>query len=138
MLNSLIGRLRPKPSVQAVQVSDDHVTLLKGDRPYAQIAWNEIQEVVTFKVDCLTYDDIRLALRVDDGWVEISEDAEGWSALSSALGRHLPTIPTDWYETVMLPPFAKCYRVLYKRAETSNSADPARREADTGPFKRNV
>jgi hypothetical protein len=58
---------------------------------------------------------IPLAFRVDDHWVEISEDTEGWSALSSALGRHFPTIPHDWYETVMLPPFATCYRVLYER-----------------------
>jgi hypothetical protein len=69
--------------------------LLEGDRQYAEIVRNEVQEVVTFKVDCGTYDDIRLAFRVSDHWIEVSEDAEGWSDLSSALGRYFPTIPPD-------------------------------------------
>jgi hypothetical protein len=57
-----------------------------------------------------------LAFRVTGGWVEVSEDAEGWSALSAAIERRFPTAPPDWYQTVMLPPFATCYRVLYERA----------------------
>jgi hypothetical protein len=114
-LRDLASRLRLEPSALALRVSDECVTLVKGDRQCAQVVWNEVREVVTFKRDLLTYDDICLAFRVDDGWVVISEDAEGWSALTSALGRRFPTIPPDWYQTVMLPPFATCYRVLFER-----------------------
>src|SRR5271155_1719690 len=115
-LRDLLSRLRPKSPALAVQVSDEGVTLLEGDRQYARFTWVEVREVVTFKRDLGTYDDIRLAFRVDDGWVEIGEDAEGWPALSAAINRHFPATPPDWYETGMLPPFETCYRVLYERA----------------------
>jgi len=114
-LRDLVGRLRPKAVALAVRVTDENITVLEGDRQCWQVGWDDIQEIVTFKLDLLTYDDIRLAFRVDDLWVELSEDAEGWSTLSSALARRFPTIPTDWYKTVIFPPFATCYRVLYER-----------------------
>lgn len=111
----LVNWLRPESPAPSVRVSDEGVTLLEGDRQCAHVAWCEVQEVVAFKRDLGTYDDIRLAFRVDGGWVEVSEDAEGWSALSAAIGRQFPTAPPDWHEAVMLPPFETCYRVLYKR-----------------------
>src|SRR4051794_18075677 len=97
LLRGLISRLRPKRSTLSVRVFDDFVTLFDGDRQSAQFVWNEVQEVVTFKRDLGTWDDICLAFRVNDRWFETSEDADGWSALSSALRRHFPTIPADWY-----------------------------------------
>jgi hypothetical protein len=114
-LRDLVSGLRWKPSALTVRVSDECVMLLEGDRQCARVVWNDVREVVTFKRDLLTYDDICLAFRVDDGWVVISEDAEGWSALTSALVHRFPTIAPDWYQTVMLPPFATCYRVLFAR-----------------------
>jgi hypothetical protein len=114
-LRELTTMMRRQPSALTVRVSDKYVALLEGDRQCAQVIWSEVREVVTFKRDFGTYDDICLALRVDDRWVEISEDAEGWSALCSALDRHFLTIPPGWCETVMLPPFVTCYRVLFER-----------------------
>jgi hypothetical protein len=114
-LRDLVGRLRPKPLTLAIRVTDENITVLEGDRQCWQVEWDDIREIVTFKLDYGTYDDIRLAFRVDDLWVEVSEDAQGWSILSSAMARRFPTIPTDWYWTVMLPPFATCDRVLYER-----------------------
>jgi hypothetical protein len=136
-VRDLVRRLRPKPSAQAVQVSDEYITLLKGDQEYAQVNWNEVQEVVTFKRDLVIFDDTCLAFCAEDRWVVISEDAKGWLDLSSALGRRFPTIPPDWYETVMLPAFATCYRVLYERTKTLGPTDQARLGADSGSFKRN-
>jgi hypothetical protein len=115
--SNLASRLLPKPPKPAVRVSEEDVTLLEGDRTRERFAWGEVREVVTFKRDCGIYDDIRLAFRIDDDdWIEVSEEAEGWSDLTAAVERHFPSVPTDWYWTVMLPPFETRYRVLYERA----------------------
>ncbi len=115
-LRDWISRFRSKPFAQGVQVSGGDVTLFEGGRQYARFTWDEIREIATFKRDRGTHDDIRLAFRTDDHWLEVSEAAEGWSDLSAAIRRRFPTIPGNWYETVMLPPFETCYRVLYERA----------------------
>jgi hypothetical protein len=112
-LRNLVHRLHRKPPIISVRVSDDGVTLFDGDQPSSEFAWNDVSEVVTFKRDLGTYDDICLGFRIDERWIEISEDIEGWGALTSALRARFPTIPADWYGAVMLPPFATCYRVLY-------------------------
>ena len=114
-LRNLVNRLRARPPVQTVRVSDRDLSLLTGDREYDHFAWDEILEIVTFKRDLFTYDDIRLAFRLDDGWLEVSEDALGWPELTEEMQRRFQDIPTDWYTTVMFPPFETCYRVLYKR-----------------------
>ena len=119
LLRRLMSRLRPRAPALAVRVSDETVTLFEGTRQCVHFAWREVQEVVTFKRDCLTYDDIRLGFRIADGWIEISEDSEGWSDLNAALADRFPTVPTGWYEAVMLPPFETCYRVLYRATEGS-------------------
>ncbi|WP_165228198.1 hypothetical protein [Aquisphaera insulae] len=113
-LRALLRRLRRGTPEPALVVSDAGVTLLDGDRPCDRFAWSEVREIATFKRDFGTWDDIRLAFRLDDGWVEVSEESEGWSSLTSALESHFPTIPPDWYRAVMLPPFETCYRVLYR------------------------
>ena len=115
LLRNLLNRLRSRPPVRTVRVSHKDLSLLKGDREYAHFAWDEVLEVVTFKRDLLTYDDIRLGFRLADGWLEVSEDAQGWSEMTQEMHRQFPEIPPDWYMTVMFPAFETCYRVLFKR-----------------------
>lgn len=86
-LRGLPGRRRLTPLSCTVQVTEEDVTLLESGQACARFQWREIEEVVTFKRDCLACDDIRLAFRIGDRWVEISEDVEGWSALTAPVGR---------------------------------------------------
>jgi hypothetical protein len=123
LLRDLVSRLHWKRPVISVRLSDDTVTLFEGDRPGTEFAWNDVCEVVTFKRDLGIYDDICLGFRIDERWIEISEEIEGWGALTSALRVRFPTIPDDWYGAVMLPPFAKCYRVLYGRSVTERPSE---------------
>ncbi len=109
------SRLRPKPPAFKILTDEEKFQLLEGDRTRSQFSWSEVQEVVTFKLDCWIYDDIRLAFRVRENWIEVSEEIEGWADLSAEIARQFPEIPPDWLSTVMLPTFETCYRVLYKR-----------------------
>jgi hypothetical protein len=86
-----------------------------GQEPL-RFRWDEVREVVTFKRDFGVRDDVRLAFRLADDWVEVSEEDEGWSALAEAMAKHLPGIPAEWYLEVMTPAFETNYRVLFSRA----------------------
>ena len=66
-LRNLMNRLRARPPARTVRVSDRDLSLLMGDREYDHFAWDEVLEIVTFKRDLLTYDDICLAFRINDG-----------------------------------------------------------------------
>jgi len=99
-----------------LEVTDEAVAI--GEEGQAPVAfrWADVREVVTFKRDFLTWDNVRLEFRVADGWVEVSEESAGWPALPEAMARHVPGIPAEWYSEVMFPAFATNYRVLFKRA----------------------
>ena len=115
-LSGLVGRLRREPPVRSIRVCDDSLMLFEGDQLRRRVRWGDVLEVVAFKRDLITYDEIRLAFRVEGGWVELGEGIEGWSGLLIAVERHFPTVPPGWYQAVMVPAFEACYRVLYERA----------------------
>lgn len=68
----------------------------------------------TYKHDLFAYDDICLALKMpDDSWVEVSEEKPGFRLLVEEVERRYPEVPRDWLREVMVPAFARNYRVLW-------------------------
>src|SRR5262245_11109522 len=118
----LIRRLKSRwfrrrgPEAPALEVTDEEVIIRAARQAPLAFRWDEVREAVTFKRDLMTYDDVRLAFLLADGWVEVSEEAAGWPALKEAMARCLPGIPAEWYSEVMFPAFATNYQVLFKRA----------------------
>ena len=107
------SRARAAPTIE---IADDAVVIRRQGHPSVRFRWAEVDEAVTFKRDCYIYDDIRLAFRLADRWVEISEESPEWSDLAAAMESHLPGVPADWYLEVMMPAFATNFRVLFRKA----------------------
>ena len=81
--------------------------------------WSDVTQVVAFKRDCFTVDNIRLAFEIDgEVVVEIHEDMAGWTDLLDALPGNLPgALPLEvWWAKVAFPPFELCLTTLYTRA----------------------
>lgn len=94
--------------------SDGFLLLLDGPH-VARVWWDEVREIVTFKRDLFSFDMICLAFRLsNDEWVEVWEDDPGFPAMTAHLPARFPTIPADWYQQVMFPPFETCERVLWR------------------------
>ena len=108
---------KPEPEVTRVQPSDDGFTAFWGDGRAVEVKWPEVERVVTYKVDCFTYDMIWLAFerRGHDAILRIPEEAEGFKELMSALCEAFPEIDPEWYFNVMQPPFAENLTVLFER-----------------------
>jgi hypothetical protein len=113
-----------------MQLTEDGVSIHHRRRPVISFRWQDVGEIVTFKRDFFTWDDIRLAFHITDGWVEMSEQWDRWTDVCMEMARRFPTIPERWYFEVMLPPFETCYRTLYRRTDNgaSGTASPPRAE----------
>ena len=82
----------------------------------AHIYWAEIREIVAFKVDLLTVDDVRFAFRfqsgADDAWFEVSEEQPGFADLVAELESRFPSV-RGWRARVIKPAFAANRIQLY-------------------------
>lgn len=77
--------------------------------------WIDIKEIIAYKVDLFTFDDVRFGFRTTDKdeYYTISEDYRGFLQLEKALMKNLPTFDNTWRETVILPAFATNLCTIY-------------------------
>ena len=72
------------------------------------LSWGEIKEIVAFKLDLLTIDEIRFAFRTTENpayeWVEVSEEQTGFEKLISELEIRYPSV-CGWRNHVVQPAF---------------------------------
>src|SRR5437660_6413917 len=91
----LLGRLtHPRPRESFTLLADEEgVALAPSDGvPRRKFRWQDVEEIKTYKLDCLTVDDIRLAFLVGECWYDYSEDCPGFSLLTREMQRAFPTI----------------------------------------------
>jgi hypothetical protein len=116
-----INQSRGKTSV-SVQCDEAGFTLIvrKGERTEQtqHLKWDCVTGVFGYKRDCLTVDQMCLAIGSDaDQWIEVTEDDEGYEHLIKQLPTHLAGFPTSegWWQKVALPPFETQWTRLYRR-----------------------
>jgi hypothetical protein len=74
-----------------------------------------ITEVVAYKVDLLTTDEIRMDLLYDNGSIiTISEEDQDWDWNISNL-KSLYRFNSEWEKSVVLPPFEMNRTIVYRR-----------------------
>lgn len=78
------------------------------------IAWDEIQKLVAFKIDLLTYDEIRLQIHLENGAVfEFGEEIPGWFQFLVRSKEQFPSINPLWEVDISSPAFEKKETVIY-------------------------
>ena len=82
------------------------------------VLWSEIVLVAGYKKDCFTVDQIRLEIQaVNDAYLVLTEDDEGFENFRESLAGYLPEMDTDWYQQLFsAPTFDSTLRVIYRRA----------------------
>lgn len=76
------------------------------------VKWTDIEQVVAFKLDRLTYDLICLRLFWLEGDLLITEDEPGWYPFTERLNAALP-VAKNWEATVAQPPFETSETLVY-------------------------
>ncbi|MFH7003642.1 hypothetical protein [Flavobacterium bizetiae] len=78
--------------------------------------WNNIETVLAYKIDLLTYDEICIDVYTDDlNKFTISESTWGWFQFISRLSENIKAIQIDWYITIANPAFEKNLTLLYDK-----------------------
>ena len=117
-LRKFVSRFRRQPPVTSLFADDVEVTIEPaGQAERILIRWDDVDEIQTFKADLGIVDDIRLAVRVGNGWYQLSEEDQGFMDVTEAMQRKFSSIPEGWYFEVMHPAFVANQRVLWCRNE---------------------
>jgi len=87
--------------------------LLKGS--YRKVEWNEINEIIAYKRDLVTTDQVCLDIVLDESIISFSEENNGWDGFVKKMNAMFPTIDQDWERKVTYPPFATNLTILYKK-----------------------
>jgi hypothetical protein len=80
------------------------------------VRWVDVTEIVGFKVDLFTTDEIRLRFQDSSGMplAEISEEQPGFDAVSAEMIARFPST-SHWHALLSKPAFARNETVLYRR-----------------------
>lgn len=83
------------------------------------LCWEHITQLNVYKADKLTIDRIEMEIVYGDNFFIISEDLPGWYQFVLKTKEVFPTIPEDWDQEIIQPPFATNYRTIYNRGQGS-------------------
>ncbi|MES2848616.1 MAG: hypothetical protein V4685_06145 [Bacteroidota bacterium] len=85
------------------------------DKGLRKIKWNEIEELVVYKEDLMTFDEIRMDIVYNGLQITITEDNPEWDFFVSKAKSVFPSIPAEWESQIIQPPFAENRRIIYER-----------------------
>lgn len=102
-------------SKQGLQYSIQGVTFV--------INWLEIAEIIAYKVDLMTYDEVRLDIKCSGQILTIDEESENWDKLCSRLSLLFPMIDIKWLGKVIQQPFKANRTILYQNSHPRVFAD---------------
>jgi hypothetical protein len=99
------------PPAPDIELTDDG--FICGAR---RLRWSAVLGIRTYKIDLFSVDCICLWFDLEgEQPLEMTEESNGFNGLIDALLEAFPTIPRDWYGTVMQPPFERNEAVLFER-----------------------
>jgi hypothetical protein len=124
-LVQFLTRLRRKAFPVRIDITARGFDVYEGDRQVASVAWDDVDEIVAFKRDMLTWDLVCLefVLRGRDRACEVNDDAAEFWNLVKHVKEVFPESVQDWERLVVKPAFATNLTVIFKRTRTDGSPE---------------
>jgi hypothetical protein len=90
-------------------------SVLDVPTPLFEVAWADVREIVAYKEDLFSYDEICLGFRTDAAanYWRLTEEFSNYKILLLELERRFPDIRTDWFHEVAYPEFATNWTTLW-------------------------
>jgi hypothetical protein len=108
------------PANRIVVVSDTGLAVEDAllEETVWSVRWDAIEEIIAFKRDMLTVDDLCLGILPLGGrsYHVCDEDMPGWAEANRALERRFGIRFAEWFPAVAHPAFAENTTVLWRRA----------------------
>ena len=80
-----------------------------------RIAWADVSQIVGYKIDALTTDQIRLAFEVRGNMYVVTEDMKGFKPLLAATDERFNTDRETWWPQVAFPAFETNWTTIWRR-----------------------
>ncbi len=88
-----------------------------------EINLGEIAKIEVYKMDCFSWDEIRMDVYLTDGTIHVkSEEDDDWIDFLAVVD-DLPGFVTDWYDRVLLPAFKENRMIIYSGYSPEVSSD---------------
>ena len=115
-MDRLGARTWPKDGKRVVSVLDDGFSLLADGTELYRVHWASVVELVAFKHDLFSVDEICLGFRCegDERFLWAGEEDENFSRLRGEVECRFNGIPPDWFNRVAVPPFAENWTSLWR------------------------
>lgn len=83
-----------------------------------QIAWDEIEKIIAYKIDLFTVDEICIDIIIGSTVYTISEEFHNWGAFLKAIEDRLPS-KKNWFPEVAHPAFKRNETMLFEKLVTN-------------------
>lgn len=105
----------PERAQPVIRLESSGFSVTDGDQVILEVVWSEVREVVAFKEDRFTVDDVCVGFRTDEAntYHRVTEEFAHYSDLLAELPRRFPGIRTDWFREVTVPAFAPNWTTLW-------------------------
>ncbi|HEX2628690.1 MAG TPA: hypothetical protein VHM26_06760 [Chitinophagaceae bacterium] len=88
---------------------------ISGKKGEISHSWNEITDIVTYKIDMLTTDEICLDISFSESIFTLTESHPSWEEFITIMQNELPSIDPGWWGKVVHPPFAINESTIYQK-----------------------
>jgi hypothetical protein len=120
---------RQEPAKFSVRCDEIGLTQVVQQGESAQthhLVWEQVANVFAYKRDCFAVDQICIVIgtATPTEWIEVREDDEGYQYLIEQMPIRIVGCPTpnEWWERVVLPPFATQWTQIYPREPKGNGS----------------
>jgi len=80
------------------------------------VKWNDIDTIISYKVDKWTIDEIVMQLYLADGTtLNLGEDTPGWYQFAKRIKEAMPELPATWQIDIAAPAFQRKTTLLFDR-----------------------
>ena len=101
-----------------ISITEEGLQVFCEKEKIGSIFWSEITQIIAYKYDNFSYDEICVGLvskNESDSWLEISEEWEGFLSAKEKMEKIFPSIKKEWLGEIMVPAFECKKIVLYER-----------------------
>jgi hypothetical protein len=111
-VQNLIAKVRkafgPKAETRRIEFNASGFAVVDNGKQLEFVAWSSIREIIAYKEDRFSVDDICLGFGTDDpnAFSRVTEDYIGYKEFLTELEGRFAGIRKDWFKEVAFPAFA--------------------------------
>ena len=119
----LLSLLPAQPVKRTIRYDDAGFDVVAEEGVTIQITWDYVAEIVVFKRDLFSIDEICFGFRCRgrDDYQSVGEEDLAFSAFQVAVERRFSGIRKDWFQEVAVPAFQENWTVIWGSPPAKNS-----------------